>query len=139
MNKVILIGNLTKDVTIKEYGENTKCSFRIAVNNTKEKTDYFDCVCWNQSAKFMQAYCVKGSKVGVEGRLASFTKQNDEGHNTERYYVECNNVELLMKATATTNTDVNNAENNFNQKVSQNVNTTQNQNTDIIEDDEVPF
>ncbi len=138
MNKVILIGNLTKDVTINEYGENTKCSFRIAVNSAKDKTDYFDCVCWNQSAKFMQAYCVKGSKVGVEGRLAVFTKQNNEGYNTERYYVECNNVELLMKATATTNADINNAENNFNQKVSQNTNTTQKQNTYIIDDDE-PF
>ena len=138
MNKVILIGNLVKDVELNNYSNSVKSNFRIAVNKNKDTTLFFDCVAWNQTATFMAQYCAKGSKVAVEGELDIFKSQKQDGTTSERYYVNCIKVELLQKSTAVTNTDIDNAEKNFNQKVSQNVNTNQITNNDVIDDD-LPF
>lgn len=78
MNKIILIGNLTKDPELI-YGNSEKpfVKFTIAVKRpfTQDKTDFINCVA-NRGAENIANYCFKGSKVAVEGVL---TIDNKDG------------------------------------------------------------
>lgn len=70
MNKIILIGNVTKDPEIR-YTQNEKVytTFSLAVNRRNKETDYFNCIAWEKTAELIAQYVKKGSKVGVSGRL----------------------------------------------------------------------
>ena len=148
MNKVFLVGNLVKDVEIKEVGENTKGSFRLAVNGIKDKTLFFDCTCWNKTADFMRGYTNKGAKVYVEGAIDIYQKKNEDGSFAgEKYFINVVSVEIISKPNATKNEDrINESEKNFTQKVSQNQNTKQEDKQNSfssveqqVEDDDLPF
>ncbi len=78
LNKVFLMGNLTKDLDIK-YGKNGQpvTNLRLAVNRTyttqsgekKEEVCYVTIVVWGKQAESCHTYLRKGSSVFVEGRL----------------------------------------------------------------------
>ena len=148
MNKVFLVGNLVKDVEIKEVGENTKGSFRLAVNGIKDKTLFFDCTCWNKTAEFMRGYTNKGTKVYVEGAIDIYQKTKEDGSFAgEKYFINVVSVEIISKPNAAKNEDrINESEKNFTQKVSQNQNTKQEDKQNSfssveqqVEDDDLPF
>jgi single-strand DNA-binding protein len=95
MNKLILIGNMTKKPELK-YGNSDKpfCTFTLAVkrpftHGENEKTDFLQCVV-NRNAENIYKFCDKGSKVAVEGYL-TVTKKN------EQYFtnVQVNECEFL--------------------------------------------
>jgi single-strand DNA-binding protein len=75
-NKVILVGNLTRDPEIRYVGSGSAVTkFRIAVNPNKrdakpEETMYVDIVAWERLAETCNTYLKKGSPVLVEGRLS---------------------------------------------------------------------
>lgn len=71
MNKVILVGNLTKNPEPKQTSSGKTMSlFTIAINNSySKKTDFFNCVAWDRSANFLNAYLKKGEKILIEGRI----------------------------------------------------------------------
>lgn len=75
-NKVILVGNLTRDPEIRYVNSGSAVTkFRIAVNPNKrdakpEDTMYVDIVAWERLAETCNTYLKKGSPVLVEGRLA---------------------------------------------------------------------
>ncbi len=75
-NKVILVGNLTRDPEIRYINSGSAVTkFRIAVNPNKrdakpEDTMYVDIVAWERLAETCNTYLKKGSPVLVEGRLA---------------------------------------------------------------------
>lgn len=78
MNKVILLGNLTRDVELKSIpGGATVGGFGIAHNRKyrtqsgEEREDvlFVDCEVWDKKAENMAKYCRKGSRMLVEGRL----------------------------------------------------------------------
>lgn len=75
-NKVILVGNLTRDPEIRYVGSGSAVTkFRIAVNPNKrdakpEDTMYVDIVAWERLAETCNTYLKKGSPVLVEGRLS---------------------------------------------------------------------
>lgn len=76
MNKVILSGNLCKDIEIQERGKNTVCVNNIAVKRDVKNsdgtfdTDFIQIVVWNQQARYLNDYASKGSKVELCGRWA---------------------------------------------------------------------
>jgi single-strand DNA-binding protein len=88
-NKVILVGNLTRDPEIRYVGSGSAVTkFRIAVNPNKrdakpEETMYVDIVAWERLAETCNTYLKKGSPVLVEGRLSirsyDDAKLRDEG------------------------------------------------------------
>ena len=93
MNKIILVGRMTKDIEIR-YTQNQKevGSFDLAVNrnyknaNGEYDTDFFKCIAWGNLAKTIQTYTSKGSQIAIEGRVENRTYQaNDE---TNRYVTE---------------------------------------------------
>lgn len=87
MNKVILMGRLTKDPDIRwTSGEESKCvgRFTIAVDRRGAKegqqtADFINCVAFGKTAEFCDKYAKKGTKFVVEGRIqtGSYTNQNN--------------------------------------------------------------
>lgn len=93
LNRVILMGRLVSDPELKTTTSGISvCSFRIAVERSyvksgeERKADFFDIVCWRNTAEFVCRYFGKGSLIAVEGQLQSRTYQAKDGSN--RYVVE---------------------------------------------------
>lgn len=93
LNRVILMGRLVSDPELKTTGTGISVtSFRIAVERSyvksgeERKADFFDVVCWRNSAEFVCRYFGKGSMIAVDGQLQSRTYQAKDG--TNRYVVE---------------------------------------------------
>ena len=93
MNKVIMIGRLTKDVELRTTPQGVSvCSFSIAVNrrfknaNGEYEADFINCVAWRQTAEFISRYFHKGSCICIVGNIQvrSWTDQN----NQKRYATE---------------------------------------------------
>lgn len=71
MNKVILIGRLTRDLKLyKTQNEKPFTFFTIAVNNISNQADFISCVAWNKVAEKMYEYVGKGSLISLSGRLS---------------------------------------------------------------------
>ena len=103
MNRVHLIGNLTKDT---EYSETTTgiavCRFSIAVNrnytNDGEKiTDYFNIVTWRGQAENCHKFLKKGSKVAIEGSLQNRSYEDKNGVKRTVTEIVASEVEFLNK------------------------------------------
>jgi len=94
MNRVFLIGNLTKDPTVTTTANDiTNCKFSVAVTrsyssaNSKEKeTDFFNIVTWRGLADNCGKYLRKGSKVGICGSIQNRTYEAPDG--TKKYMTD---------------------------------------------------
>lgn len=82
MNKVILIGRLTKDPIekVSESGKNV-CRFTLAVPRqfNREETDFINCVCFGKTAELIMKFFNKGRLIAVSGsiRTGSYTSQDN--------------------------------------------------------------
>ncbi|MBQ6477210.1 MAG: single-stranded DNA-binding protein [Bacilli bacterium] len=103
MNRVFLIGRLTKDPELRyTTGNNAAvCNFTIAVDRTfqgqngEREADFIPVVVWNKQAENVKNYLTKGSQVAVEGRMQV---RNYEDQNGQKRYVTeviANSVEFL--------------------------------------------
>ena len=111
MNKVQLVGRLTKDPEMKLTSNQTQyCNFTIAVDrrfkdaNGQRQTDFINCVAWKQTAVFIQKYFGKGSRIGIAGSIQTRTYDDQEGQKhfiTEVLAEEAEFVESASKADAT--------------------------------------
>ena len=93
MNKVELIGRLTKEPEIKLTSNQTQfCNFTIAVDrrfkdaNDQRQADFINCVAWKQTAVFIQKYFHKGNKIGVVGSIQ--TRSFDDQNGQKRFVTE---------------------------------------------------
>ena len=92
MNKVILLGRLTKDVELRYTQANNTAvaTFSLAVNRrfTKEgeeqQADFFNIVAWGKLAETSSKYLRKGSPILITGRLTNRSWENDQG---QKHYV----------------------------------------------------
>ena len=77
MNQVHLVGNLTQDVEVKKTATGKSYTqFTVAVDDGKDsqgqsKAQFIRCVAWEKTADAMGAYCKKGNKVAVNGRIVN--------------------------------------------------------------------
>lgn len=92
-NKVILIGNITKDIELKQTPSGVSvASFTVAVNRKyKEKdgsttTDFINCVAWRKTAEFAAQYFKKGKAILVDGELQ--TRSYNDNNGTKHYVTE---------------------------------------------------
>jgi single-strand DNA-binding protein len=99
VNKVILLGNLTRDPVLKQTeGKKPVCIFGLATNRTwtsytgekREETMFHRVIAWENWAKVCQQYLKKGRKVYVEGRLQSYTYTGQDG-------IERTGVEVVLE------------------------------------------
>lgn len=98
MNKVLIIGRLTRDPETQSTTSGIKYTrFTLAVDRqfTDNQTDFIPIVAWRNQAEFVEKYVRKGSLVSVEGRFTSSTYQNADGNNVTRYEVTADRVEAL--------------------------------------------
>ena len=85
MNKVILMGRLTRDPEMRQTQSGVNvCSFSIAVNRRfakdgQQNADFINCTAWRQQAEFICKYFQKGSMISVVGNLQSRSWENQEG------------------------------------------------------------
>ena len=92
MNKVILIGNITKDLELKKTTSGLSViSFTLAVakpynKDAEQAADFINCVAWRGQADNLYKYQGKGSKIAISGRLQTRTYQTTDGSN--RHVVE---------------------------------------------------
>lgn len=90
MNKIIIKGNLVKDVdfTKGKKDKPDRANFSLAVNRSydKEKADFFFCTAWGKTAEFMEEYFQKGMPCLVSGRMESY--KDDEDHTQWSVNVE---------------------------------------------------
>jgi len=91
INRVILVGRLTKDPAIRKTAAgNSVLSFTLAVSRRRSQNadpsqptaDFINCVAWNQTADLMNQYTHKGSQIGIEGRIQ--TRNYDDPNNPGR-------------------------------------------------------
>jgi single-strand DNA-binding protein len=105
LNKVMLIGNLTRDPNMRYTPTGSAvCSFSIATNRSwtpsdggekQEKADYHNIVAWSKLAEVCGQLLHKGDKVYVEGRLQTREWQNKEGQDQRTTEVIIDNMILL--------------------------------------------
>lgn len=106
MNKIILIGNLTRDPELTETAQGKKlCRFTIAVGRTfdKEKTDFFSCTAWEQKAEVISKYVRKGNKLCVIGRL-EINETEKDGVKTRHHNIIVEEIEFLTPKSETDQT-----------------------------------
>lgn len=93
MNKVALIGRLTKDVELKVTQSNNQVAiFTLAVNRRfvkegeERQADFINIIAWGKTAEFCNKYFSKGLQVGIIGRIQTRTWDDDQG--TKHYVTE---------------------------------------------------
>lgn len=104
MNKVILIGNITKDIELRQSNSGKfVVEFSVAINNGKDQqgnelpADFINCTAWNKTAEVLSKYATKGTKVGIEGTMKTQTWTDQQGNNRYKTYVLVDRVELLSR------------------------------------------
>lgn len=105
VNKVILIGNLTRDPEITQVNATTDVArFSLAVNESYKKPDgtmvdnttFIDCEAWSGLAKVAGNYLKKGSKIYVEGNIRVDQWQDaDSGKTRSKYKVRVQDLVML--------------------------------------------
>src|SRR5580698_5624164 len=97
-NRVILVGNLTRDPEIR-YTQSGKgvTKFSLAVNNprNKEETSYVDIVAWDKLGETCNTYLKKGSSTLVEGRLVIRSYDDKDGNKRKATEVVIDNMQML--------------------------------------------
>ena len=107
-NKVILMGNLTRDPELRYTPNGTAvATLGLAVNRKykvneewKEETDFFDIVVFGKQAENCSEYLKKGRPVLVDGRLQQRRWENDEGQKRSKVEVVASIVQFLGPARA---------------------------------------
>src|SRR5579863_2929176 len=97
-NRVILVGNLTRDPEMR-YTQSGKgvAKFTLAVNNprNKEETTYVDIVAWDRLGETCNTYLKKGSSTLVEGRLVIRAYDDKDGNKRKATEVVIDNMQML--------------------------------------------
>lgn len=104
LNKVILMGRLTKDPELRHTQSNTAvASFSLAIDrdrkgpNGERQTDFIDCVAWDRQAEFVSQWFTKGMLAIVIGRIQSRNWEDRNGN--KRVSIEINVDEISFGET----------------------------------------
>ena len=102
MNKVFLIGNLTRDPEMRSTQSGVAvCNFSIAVNrrfkkeNGEQETDFLNVVAWRQLAELCNKYLAKGRKVAVTGSIQTRQYEAKDGSKRTAWDIVAEEVEFL--------------------------------------------
>ena len=110
MNKVILIGRLTKDADILTSAAGmTIARFTLAVdrrfrrNNEEQTADFINCVAFSKTAEFLEKYGKKGTKFVVEGSIQTGSYTNKDGNKVYTTDVAVQSVEFVESKASSQN------------------------------------
>ena len=97
MNRVAIVGRLTKDIELKKTQSGLSVtSFTVAVNRRggDQTADFIACVAWKQSSEYLSNYGKKGSVVALEGRIQTRNYEQN-GHKVFVTEVVADSVSLI--------------------------------------------
>ncbi len=103
INKVILVGNLGRDVQVQTFENGIKkASFSVATDESYkdrdgqkvDRTEWHNVVMWRGLAEVAERYLRKGSKVYIEGRIR--TRQYVDQQNITRYFTDIEAQNMVM-------------------------------------------
>ena len=112
MNKVFLIGRLTRDPELRYTGSNIPvATFSIAVNRNftnqsgEREADFINIIVWRKQAENVKNYLTQGSQVAIDGRLQ--TRSYDDTNGQKRYVTEviADNVEFIGSRNSSSNSN----------------------------------
>lgn len=163
MNRVVLVGRLTKDPDLR-YTPNgvPVATFTLAVNRTftnqqgERETDFINCVVWRRQAENVANYLKKGNLAGVDGRIQTRNYEAQDGRRVYVTEVLAESVQFLESKSSRADNDsfgapkgTRNASGGMNQNQRQNANNQANTRVDDdpfagsgqidISDDDLPF
>jgi single-strand DNA-binding protein len=104
INRVVLVGNLTKDPEMRATKDTTVCRLRVACNGSqrdpesgawREKPNYFDVSVFGGSAESCGRFLSKGRPVAIDGRLDWHEWQTAEGHRRQAVAIIAEHVQFL--------------------------------------------
>ena len=105
INRVVLVGNLTRDPELRHTGGGTPvCSLRIAVNSRRkdpatgewaDKPNYFDVSVFGNQAESCNQYLSKGRPVAIDGRLEWREWEAQDGTKRQAVEIVADNVQFL--------------------------------------------
>lgn len=101
MNKLMIIGNLTKDPDLRSTSNGVSvCDFTVAVNRRQKKegqpdADFFHVTVWRQLGENCGKYLAKGRKVCCVGAVSVRTYQTQSGENRASLELTADDVEFL--------------------------------------------
>lgn len=113
MNKVILMGRLTRDPEVRysQNGSNTAVArFSIAVDRRFKRegeadADFFNCTAFGKQAEFVERYLHKGTKMLVEGRVQNDNYTNKDGQQVYSVRIMVDNLEFAESKNAVSGGD----------------------------------
>ncbi len=96
MNKVILMGRLTKDPEYKEGKKTSYARYTLAVDRlyNREEADFISCLVFGKGADFANEYLHKGTKVVVEGSIRTGSYKDKDGNTVYTTEVIIDNQEF---------------------------------------------
>ena len=98
MNKVILLGRLTTDAEVKEFGKGKEkgkyATFTLAVRKDNENADFISCTAFGITAKLVEKYVSKGQRILVEGRIGTSNYEDEEGNKHYSTKIIVSNIEF---------------------------------------------
>lgn len=97
INKVILMGRLTRDPEMRHTNSGTPVTtFSIAIDNgygDNKRTDFVNCVAWNKTAEFVTKYFTKGKMIVIaDGRISTRSWETQDGKRAYATEVIANEV-----------------------------------------------
>lgn len=96
INKVILMGRLTRDPEMRHTNSGTPVTtFSIAINSgygENQQTDFVNCLAWNKTAEFVTKYFAKGKMIIVIGRITTRSWETQDGKRAYATEVVANEV-----------------------------------------------
>lgn len=102
MNKVILIGRITKDPELRKTPQDVSVvQFTIAVNrnyqnkNGERQADFINCIAWRNQAENLARYIKKGGQIAIDGNIQ--TRTYDDPNGVRKYITEvvCDSIHFL--------------------------------------------
>jgi single-strand DNA-binding protein len=104
INRVVLVGNLTRDPELRHTPSGTPvCSLRVAVNTRRkdetgqwvDKPNYFDVTVWGQQGENCAQYLSKGRPAAIDGRLEWREWEAQDGSKRQAVEIVADNVQFL--------------------------------------------
>jgi single-strand DNA-binding protein len=102
LNKILLIGRLTRDPEYKLVNQTSVVNFSLANNRVyitngekKEEVHYFDCESWGKQAETLKQFAKKGTRLAIEGRLKQERWDTPDGKVNSRIRIRVETFQFL--------------------------------------------
>lgn len=100
MNKIVLLGRLTREIELRQAGETSVANFSLAVNRTFKRdgepdADFFNCVAFGKRAETLAQYVHKGNQLAIEGHVQMGQYTNKDGVNVKTFDVMVDGFDFI--------------------------------------------